>query len=143
MKTTLLFLTIVIFIGCAGSPTTDNPDPNKEKTAAKNKQTAMLNEVTNITQIAQKLEKEGRGMESYRQSAKPESQRECGIIMADEQKQVQNLADRITKLPESYSRALTPLTGDLNDCVACAKSAAESCVKARAAINLAIKKLYP
>ena len=132
-----------MFNGCAGSPTADNSDPNKEKTAAKNKQTAMLNEVTNITQIAQKIEKEGRGMNSYRQSAKPESQRECGIIMADEQKQVQNLADRIAKLPESYSRALTPITGDLNDCVACSKKAVENCVKARAAINQAIKEMYP
>ncbi|MCY7375928.1 MAG: hypothetical protein LH472_08130 [Pyrinomonadaceae bacterium] len=143
MKTTLLIITAFIFGACSGNPQAENIDPNKEKIISKNNQTAIINEVTLITTAAQKLEKEGRGMEIYRNSVKAESLRQCNLISADEQKQVQDLADRITKLPESYNPILTPIIGDLNECVACSKKAAESCVKARASINKAIKQLYP
>ena len=140
MKTVFLILTALFFAGCTAAP--PPPDPNKEKIAAKNKQTAVANEVTLITQTAQKIENEGRGLETYRNSSAAESLRECNIIMADEQKQIQNLTDRIAKLPEEKSVVLMPITGDLNECVACTKTAMKSCVKARATINDAIKKLF-
>ncbi len=143
MKKVLLIFTILIFIGCAGSQLTGNTDPDKERIVAKNKQTATLNEVTSITQAAQRIEKEGRAMEAYRYLTKAADVQRCHSIAADEQKQVQDLADRITKLPENYNTILTPVTADLNDCVSCAKKAMESCVKARASINGAIKQLYP
>lgn len=142
MKIFFLITATLFFIGCSGGQNTNAPDPNKEKLIAKNKQTAIANEVTLITQAAQKIENEGRGMEVYRNSAKPESLRECNIIMADEQKQIQNLIDRIAKLPEDKNGVLMPIAGDLNECVACTKTAQKSCVKARASINEAIKKLF-
>ena len=143
MKKALLLFTILTFIGCTESLPANNTDPNREKIIAKNKQTAAINEATLITQTAQKIEHEGRGMETYRNSSSPQSPRECQSVMADEQKQVQDLADRIAKLPEEYKPSLTPITGDLNDCVSCSKKAMESCVKARASINGAIKTLFP
>lgn len=143
MKKALLIFTAFMLVACAGSPQAENTDPNREKILAKNKQTAMMNELTNITQAAQKLEKEGRGMDLYRNSVKAESLRECNSVMADEQKQVQDLADRIAKLPESYTSVLTPITGDLIECVSCSKKAMENCVKARASINKAIKQWFP
>ena len=142
MRKIFLIFTIFVSVGCAGNQQAQNTDPNKEKIIAKNKQTATLNEVTSITQTAQKIEKEGRAMESYRYLTKAADVQRCNSIAADEQKQVQELADRITKLPENYKTILTPITDDLNDCVSCTKKAMDSCVKARASINGAIKQLY-
>lgn len=143
MKTAFLIFTILFFIGCSGNQQANTPDPNNEKIIAKNKQTAVANEITLITQAAQKLEKEGRGMELYRNSLKAESLRECNIVMADEQKQIQDLTERIAKLPGEKSVILNAIPNDLNECVTCAKTAMKSCVTARASINEAIKKLYP
>ncbi len=143
MKTVFLIFTALLFTGCSESQQASAPDPNKERITAKNKQTAVANEITLITQAAQKIENEGRGLETYRNSSAAASLRECNIIMADEQKQIQSLTDRIAKLPEEKSIILAPITNDLNECVACTKTAMKSCVKARASINDAIKKLYP
>jgi len=140
MKKVILIFTALFLFGCQQEAA---PDPNKERIIAKNKQTSVINEITLITQAAQKIEKEGRGMELYRNSPKAESQRECNSVMESEQKDIQNLADRIAKLPEEKSVILMPIPETLNQCVACTKTAMESCVKARASINEAIKKLFP
>lgn len=141
MKLLFLIFTLIFFIGCSGAQE-NAPDPNREKIIAKNKQTAVTNEITLITQAAQKIEKEGRALDLYRNSREPKSQTECKIVMESSLKEIQTLADRIAKLPEEKAVVLAPITTELNECVACAKDAAKSCVKARASINEAIKKLF-
>ncbi len=143
IRKTLLILTMLTLAGCTGDQAANQSDPNKQRIAAKNRQTAAINEATLITQTAQRLEKEGRAMDTYRSLAKSGGAEQCQSVMLDEQKQVQDLADRITKLPTEYQSALIPITGDLNECVSCAKTAAESCVKVRMTINGAIKQLFP
>ena len=144
MKFYISLLIIFLFISCSGNkPQNDEQAAKNEQIKAKNKRTAAVNEATQITQTAQKLEKEGRGMDVYRKSAKSESQRECSAIMATEQKQISELDERIRKLPEPFNAQLTPITADLNACVSCAKNAVESCVKSRATINGVIKQLFP
>ncbi|MDQ2746306.1 MAG: hypothetical protein M3T96_03495 [Acidobacteriota bacterium] len=143
MKKVFLIFAALILAACTGSPPAENTGANTERIAAKNKQTAVVNEVTLVMQTAQKLEKEGRAMEIYRNSVKAASLRECDTVAADEVKQAQDLAERITKLPNPYQTTLLPVTNDLGDCVSCSKTAMASCVKTRAAVNQAIKQLYP
>ncbi len=143
MKQTFLLLTILTFVGCSGGETANAPDANRERIIAKNQETAARNEASLITQAAQKIEKDGRALETYRRAGNAASLRECSALMADQQQQVRTLADRIAKLPESSQMPLAPITGDLNECVSCAKTAMESCVKARASINKAIKQMFP
>lgn len=139
-----ILLTIFLFTSCSeNKPQNDEQAAKNEQIRAKNRQTAAVNEATQITQTAQKLEKEGRGMDIYRKSSNPESQRECNAIMETEQKQISELDERIKKLPEPFNAQLTPITADLNTCVSCAKNAVESCVKSRATINGIIKQLFP
>lgn len=143
MKLYILTLTALLFVACSGGAPANNSAPDKEK-IERNKQIAAKNEVTEITTTAQKLEKLGREMEILRRPNNPESQRECGIQMDDAQKQVKDLEARVNNLPKPYSDDLAPVLTDLNACVSCAKTTAmESCVKSRAAINDAIRKLYP
>lgn len=143
MKQAFLFFTILICIGCSGGEPANAPDANRERIIAKNQETAARNEASLVTQAAQKLEKDGRALETYRRAGNAASRRECDLLAADQQKQVQTLADRIAKLPESNQTLLAPIIGDLNECVSCAKTAMESCVKARASINKAIKQMFP
>lgn len=144
MKFYISILSLFIFISCSeNAPQNDEQAAKNEQIKAKNRRTAAVNEASQITQTAQKLEKEGRGMDIYRKSAKPESQRECRAIMETEQKQISDLDERIKKLPEPFNAQLTAITADLNACVSCAKNAVESCIKSRAAINGAIKQLFP
>ena len=144
MKLYISILAVFLFISCSGSnPQSDEQAAKNEAIKAKNKHTAAANEATQITLTAQRLEKEGRAMDLYRNSAKSASQRECNSVMEDQQKQVKDLNDRIQKLPDPFNTQLTPIIGDLNVCVSCAKDAMESCVKSRATINGAIKQLFP
>ena len=143
MKFYIPILAVFLCISCSTTkPQNDEQAAKNEQIRAKNRQTAAVNEASMITQTAQKLEKEGRGMDTYRKSSKPESQRECNAIMETEQKQISELDERIKKLPEPFNAQLTPLTADLNACVSCAKNAVESCIKSRATINGIIKHLF-
>ena len=109
----------------------------------KNKQTALLNEVSELTRAAQGLERQGRDMDSYRLSSGAESQRTCNVLMEDRQREVNDLEARIKNLPDTYGIRLAPIIPDLNQCVSCSKKAMSSCVKIRAAVNGLIKELYP
>ena len=132
---------IFLFLSCsADKPASNVADENKK---AKNKETAIKNEATEITRAAQKLEQKGRAMEMFRQAKNAENMRECNIAMEDAQKQTKDLDDRIKKLPESFNIKLAPIIADLNECVSCSDKAKASCVNARASINKAIKEIFP
>ncbi len=141
MKLYVLVLTIFFFISCS-----DNRQANNalnENIKVKNKEIAAANEVSSITREAQKLEKQGRDMEIFRQRDNPENVRECNAAMEERQKETKDLEARIKNLPENYNNLLMPLLADLNECVSCSKKAKDSCVKSRASINEVIKKFYP
>lgn len=145
MRLCILSLIVCLFAACAGggnSPSTNSAAPDNAK-AERKKQIALQNEVTNITTAAQKFEKLGRGMDLLRKVSNPNSQRECVAQMEDNQRQVADLETRINNLPDAYKIQLSPITGDLKECVSCEKTAMESCVKSRAATNDAIQKLFP
>jgi len=78
MKLLISILTIFLFIACNGKPPADNAKAANIK--ARNEELALTNEVSAITRTAQKLEKQGRGLENYRNSRKVEALRECDII---------------------------------------------------------------
>ena len=141
MKSIISTLTIFLFIACNGKPPADNSKAANIK--AKNEELALTNEVSAITRTAQKLEKQGRGLETYRNSRKVEALRECDMIAEDSRKEIADLEIRIQKLSDNYKTRLAPVIPDLNECVACSGKASEGCVKARASINKAIKEIYP
>lgn len=141
MKLCILLFTSFLLTACAAKQPAVNAADESRK--AKNKQVAVINEVTQLTTLAQKLEKQGRGMEIYRQANNAENWRECRIAMEDGQKQIQDFEARVNLVPDNYKTQLLPLKNDLDGCVSCEKKALESCVKARAAINQAIKEIYP
>jgi len=127
-------------MACSSKPAVNAVDENKK---ARNKQIAVTNEVKQLTTLAQKLEKQGRGMEIYRQAGNAENERECNFSMEDGQKQIKDFEARVNNLPDNFKTQLVLLTADLNACVACEKKALESCIKARASINQAIKEIFP
>lgn len=146
MKFIKLALTTVFalfFICCSASR-----QPEKSKIAdaviiEKNKQIAVLNEVSNLMRDAQSVEKLGRNMDAYRLAPDAASRRTCNTVMEDNRRELADLENRIKNLPVNYVEQLTPLLSDLNQCVSCSKNAIESCVKSRAAINKTIKELFP
>lgn len=141
MKPHVILLIVVLFASCSSDDQRTNnvADANK---IARNKETAVKNEVTAVTRAAQKLEQKGRGMEIYRMVKNPESARECKTAFEDGQKQIQDLETRIKNLPESYNARLMPVIGDLTECVSCSNEAKAGCVKARASVNKAIAEIY-
>lgn len=141
MKLFPILLTLIFFAACAQQPPTVNKAD--EARIAKNKQVAAINEVTQLTTLAQKLEKQGRGMEIYRQANNAINDRECQIAADDAQKQLQDFEARANLVADNYKTRLQPLAADLQICVSCADKALESCVKSRAAINQAIKEIFP
>lgn len=141
MKLCISLLIAVFFVACSGKPQAKNTaDENKR---AKNKEIAAKNEVAEITRTFQKLEQQGRGMEIFRQANNAANDRECGAAMEDAQKQIIGLEARMKNLPESYNVRLLPIVGDLTECASCVDKAMNSCRKARASINQAIKEMYP
>jgi hypothetical protein len=141
MKARILILTIFLFISCAKKPPVDSAA--NERIREKNKEVAAKNAVTEITRLAQKLEQNGRDMQSYREASGAESDRQCNLILEERRKDLIDLETRINKLPENYKSKWTPILNELNECVSCAKKGLGDCKRARASINQAIKELYP
>jgi hypothetical protein len=94
-------------------------------------------------QDAQKVEKLGRNMNSYRLGTDAESKRICNVVSEENRAGIADLETRIKNLPDNYKEQLYPIIIDLNECVSCSKKAVDSCVKARASINKMIKEVYP
>ena len=143
MKVYILILSFIFFASCAVKPPIDNAV--NENVREKNKETAVKNEVTKITRLAQTIEQQGRDLQSYREAFDAESSRQCNQIVEETRKQTADLETRITNLPENYRNRLMPIpiVGELNECVSCAKKSLDDCKKARASINQAIKEIYP
>lgn len=138
-----ILLTTLLFVSCSVQPpTTEKPRAANVANTEKNRQTAAKNEVTEITRFAQRIEQRGRAMDTYRAMPGADGARQCASVMEDERKQIVNLEARVKSLPENYNVRLTPIIGELNECVSCAGEAIESCKKARASINQAIKEIY-
>ncbi len=142
MNLKFLMPIFLFLMACGGG----KPPVNQDKAAnikVKNEQLALSNEVSTVTRTTQKLEKVGRGLETYRNSAKPEALRECNLMAEDNRREIADLDVKIQNFPDQYKILLAPIIPDLNQCVACTKTASDSCVKTRASINKAIKELYP
>ncbi len=144
MKFFIIILSALFFISCSATvpPPTKSPVPDATK-LEKNKETVLLNEVSEIVRTAQSLEKLGRNMDAYRLAPDVESRRTCNLLMEDRRREIADLEARIKNLPGTYNDRLTPLLADVNRCVSCSKQANESCIKARASINKTIKEIYP
>ena len=141
MKSCILILSFIFFVSCAEKPAADNTV--NENVKEKNKETAVKNEVTKITRLAQAIEQQGRDMQPFREAYDAESARQCNQIVDETRKQTANLEIRINNLPENYKKMLMPIVGELNECVSCAKKNLDDCKKARASINQVIKEIYP
>lgn len=140
MKLSIALLTAFLFVSCsAPSPAPENSALAENK-RAKNREIAAANEVTEIIQVAQKLERQGR---VFSESTDAASASGCGAELEDRQAKVKELDERIKKLPERFSNALLPVIPDLDACVSCSQEALKSCVKARASVNKAIEEIYP
>lgn len=141
LRISILF-TAFLFASCSDKPQSNKSGAANIANTEKNRQVALKNEVTEITRVAQKIEGQGRAMDTYRALPGADGARQCAAIMNDQLKQTESLAARVKNLPENYSARLAPIIGELYDCVSCAKAAIESCKKARASINQAIKEIY-
>lgn len=141
MKVYILILSFIFFVSCAVKPSIENAV--NENVKEKNKETAVKNEVTKVTRLAQAIEQQGRDMQPYREAYDAESARQCNQIVEQIRKQRADLEIRINNLPENYKKRLQPIVSELNECVSCAKKSLDDCKKARASINQTIKELYP
>jgi len=141
MKFYILILAFFLFVSCAGEPPIDKA--LIEKTKEKNKETAVKNEVAEITRIAQTIEQRGRDLQPYRETLDAESARQCNSIIEERRKEITNLETRINNLPENYKNKLMPIIAEINECMSCAKKNLDDCKKARASINQLIKEIYP
>lgn len=143
MKLCLSVLSVALFLAaCSGSkPPVDNAAVENRK--AQNKEIAVKNEVSDLTRLAQKIERQGREMEIYRRGKDPKNITECAAAMEDGQKQIADFETRTKNLPENLRNQLTPILADIGECISCGKESVNHCVKTRAAINNAIKELFP
>lgn len=145
MKIFIAAFSAFLFISCSGSsppPPNNNAAFKDPAKIEKNKQIALLNEVTKATQTAQRLEKQGRDMEAIRVWSDAESRRQCGALMDARQRETKDLADKIKSFPPPFGASLDAFAADLDKCVSCSKTALASCVKARASINKSIEEIY-
>lgn len=140
-----LIVSLFLFTACA------DPEAEKAKQAGslaneqikeKNKLTAAKNEAVEITKLAQKLEQNGRDLQPYRESADAESARQCNAAVEARGAEITDLETRVNKLPETYKSKLSPVIGELRECVSCAKKGLDDCKKARASINRVIKEIF-
>jgi len=143
MKLYILLIFLFIFISCSAKPKTNQSADEVNAIIEKNKQTAVLSEVSALTRTAQRLERLGREMDSYRRAPDAENQRICNKLMEDARAEVTDLETKINNLPQTYNAQLTPIIGELNECVSCSKKAMDGCRKARAFINEVIGQIFP
>jgi hypothetical protein len=143
IKISITILFTFFFIGCSAASRSDKAEAQNKAIIEKNKQINLLNDVGKILQDAQKVEKLGRNMNSYRLGADAESKRVCNVVSEENRAGVVDLETRIKNLPDNYKDQLSPIITDMNECVSCSKKAVDSCVKARASINKMIKEVYP
>ena len=145
MKLYVLLPAVLFLISCSGGAPPQQPGKATKEIAntEKNKQIALRNEVIETTQAAQKLEKQGRDMESFRQAIDAESARQCRSVMEERQRQAKELEAKVNNFPNPFNSYLTPIIADLNACVSCSKTAMTSCVKTRAELNKAIEEMFP
>jgi hypothetical protein len=139
----ILFTLSFFFVSCADKPKSNQSAAEVNAIAEKNKQTAVLNEISSLTRTAQRLEGQGRAMDSYRRAPDAERQRICNQIMEDSKRDLAEMQTKINNLPEKHIAALSSITNDLTECTSCSKKAMESCRKARASINELIKQTFP
>ncbi|MDQ6786245.1 MAG: hypothetical protein M3033_05430 [Acidobacteriota bacterium] len=144
IKLCVPLLAVFLFTSCSNNAQQQAKnsvaDPAKIE---KNKQIAQTNAAIEVTQAAQKLEKQGRDMEALRQAVDAESARQCHTVMEDRQEQVKNLEAKVSDFPNNFKTRLIPIINDLNVCVSCSKTAMTSCVKTRASLNEAISEMFP
>ncbi len=143
MKLCTILLIILVFTSCSLNSPANKPVVVDNAKIEKNKQTSLLNEFSELTRSVQRLERQGRDIDSYRIASGAESLRTCNVLMEDRRREINDLEAKIKDLPDSYSIRLAPIIPDLNECVSCSKKAMSSCVKTRATINGLIKELYP
>jgi uncharacterized protein YjgD (DUF1641 family) len=143
IKISITILFTFFYIACSAAPRTDKPEAQNKAIIEKNKQINLLNNVGKILQDAQKVEKLGRNMNSYRIGTDAESKRICNVVSEENRAAIVDLETRIKTLPDNYNEQLFPIITDLNECVSCSKKAVDSCVKARASVNKMIKEIYP
>ena len=143
MKLYTILLIILVFTSCSQNQRVNKSVVIDNAKIEKNKQTALLNKISELTTVAQRLERQGRGLESYRRASGAESLQACNNFMEDLRRETNDLEANIKNLPESYSVRLASIIPDLNECVTCSKKAMNSCVKSRATINELIKELFP
>lgn len=143
IKISITILFAFFFIACSAAPRADKPEAQNKAIIEKNKQINLLNEVGKILQDAQKIEKFGRNMNSYRLGTDAESKRICNVVSEENRAGIVDVENRVKNLPDNYKDQLSPIITDMNECVSCSKKAVDSCVKARASINKMIKEVYP
>ncbi len=143
VKLSIIKLFALFFIACSAAPPANKPAIPNGAIIEKNKQTALLNEVSETVRDAQSIEKLGRNMDSYRLALDAESRRVCNVVMEGNQREIIDFEARIKNLPGGYKDQLAEIIPDLNECVSCSKKAIDSCIKARASINKMIKEIYP
>ncbi len=139
MKLFITTLILFLLIGCS-------PEKKTEINAnlvEKNKETAFRNDLIRLVQEAKKLEAEGRALDFYRLTPTPRNTELCLKAVEERTPRLEDFEARVAKLPDNYRTKLSPIFSDLNQCIACDKKAMESCKKARATINQAIKELFP
>lgn len=117
----ILFTFTFLLASCADKPKSNQSAAEVNAIAEKNKQTAVLNEVSSLTRTAQRLEGQGRAMDSYRRAPDADRQRICNQIMEDSKRDLTEMQTKINNLPEKYIAALSSITNDLTECTSCQK----------------------
>lgn len=102
---------------------------------------APLKQARAVLQAIQKLERQGRDMETLR-GDNVEKLRQCGDLMRARQSEAKALRARAETLPrERYALLLAAAAGDLYLCVSCTSKATDYCNIARGSLNDAVKDL--
>lgn len=94
-----------------------------------------------VYQSLQRLENQGRSMESLRSKKTTDAIRECGILMRERQPVADDLRSKAESLPQPFSNLLTPAAIDLKLCVSCASFAIDNCNRAKTSLNEAAKEM--
>lgn len=139
----VLIVSLLIFAACGKPSSPSAAEKKNEQIKEKNKLTAAKNEAVEIVKRAQTLEQNGRDLQPYRDSyGGAESAKQCQSIADARGAEITDLETRVNKLPETYKTKLSPVVGELRECVSCAKKGLEDCKKARASINELIKEMF-